>query len=49
LNQITDIIEKTNPMAVFTVEGVKSVREISGIVPPEEPHRFPFLRGLMRK
>ncbi len=49
LEEVTEIVEKTNPMAVFTVEGVKSVREISGMMPPEEPIRFSFFRGLIRK
>jgi uncharacterized protein YebE (UPF0316 family) len=49
LQSITEIVEQTNPMAVFTVEGVKSVREITDIVPQKEPLRFSFFRGIIRK
>lgn len=48
LEKITEIVEETNPKAVFTVEGVKSVREITDIT-LEEPLRFAFIRGLFRK
>jgi uncharacterized protein YebE (UPF0316 family) len=49
LEQITGIVERTNPMAVFTVEGLKSVREITDIVLEKEPLRFAFIRGIFRK
>jgi uncharacterized protein YebE (UPF0316 family) len=49
LEQITEIVERTNPMAVFTVEGLKSVREITDIVLEKEPLRFAFIRGIFRK
>jgi uncharacterized protein YebE (UPF0316 family) len=49
LEQITDIVEQTNPKAVFTVEGVKSVREITDITLEQEPLRFAFIRSLFRK
>lgn len=49
LERITEIVEQTNPKAIFTVEGVKSVREITDIVLEQEPLRFAFIRGLFRK
>ena len=49
LEHITEIVERTNPKAVFTVEGVKSVREITDITLEQEPLRFAFIRGLFRK
>jgi len=49
LEQITEIVEQTNPKAVFTVEGVKSVREITDMVLDQEPLRFAFIRSLFRK
>lgn len=42
LNTITQIVKTTNPMAIFTVEGVKSVHEITEVMPPKEPIRFSF-------
>ena len=49
LEHITEIVERTNPKAVFTVEGVKSVREITDIALEQQPLRFAFIRGLFRK
>lgn len=49
ISRITEIVERTNPMAVFTVEGVKSVRDITEVMPPQEPIRFSFFRGMIRK
>jgi uncharacterized protein YebE (UPF0316 family) len=49
LERITDIVEQTNPKAVFTVEGVKRVREITDITLDQEPLRFAFIRSLFRK
>jgi uncharacterized protein YebE (UPF0316 family) len=46
---ITEIVERTNPMAVFTIEGVKRVRDITEVMPPKEPFRFSFFRGMVRK
>ena len=49
LSNITQIVEMTNPNAIFTVEGVKSVRDASQIVPGKQPIRFSFLPGILRK
>ena len=48
LKQITEIIERTNPQAIYTVEGVKQVRDLPGIV-PEESFRVNLLRSIRRK
>jgi len=49
LANITQIVESTNPLAIFTVEGVKSVRDVSQIIPGKQPIRFSFLPGILRK
>ena len=49
LSKITSIVEGTNPKAIFTVEGVKSVRDASEVIPGKQPIRFSFLPGILRK
>lgn len=49
LDNITKTIELTNPMAIVTIEGVKSVWDISEMMPPKEPMRLSYFRGLIRK
>ena len=49
LKKVTDIVQQTNPMALFTVEGVKSVHEITDVIPGNEPFMFSFIHGIFRK
>ena len=49
LSQITNIVEETNPKAIFTVEGVRSVRDITEVIPEKQPLRFSFFQGVKRK
>jgi hypothetical protein len=49
LAKITQIVEKTNPQAIFTVEGVKSVSDVSQIAPGKQPIIFSFLPCILRK
>jgi uncharacterized protein YebE (UPF0316 family) len=46
LKKVTDIVQQTNPMALFTVEGVKSVHEITDVIPGNEPFMFSFIHGI---
>ena len=49
LEQVTTIVEETNPQAVFTVEGVKSVKYLTNVTPNPEPDRYSFFKYLKRK
>jgi uncharacterized protein YebE (UPF0316 family) len=49
LKKVTDIVQQTNPMALFTVEGVKSVHEITDVIPGNQPFMFSFIHGIFRK
>ncbi len=49
LKKVTSIVETTNPMAIFTVEGVKSVTEVTEILPVAKTSGMSFFRGILRK
>jgi uncharacterized protein YebE (UPF0316 family) len=49
LQRLTSLVEKTNPNAIFTVESVKSVRQLSDALPEPKPDRFSFFRSIIRK
>jgi uncharacterized protein YebE (UPF0316 family) len=49
LEAVTAIVDKTNPQAVLTVEGVKSVKYLTEIVPDPKPERYSFFKYLKRK
>lgn len=49
LNKAVELIEQTNPQAVFTIEGVKSVKYLTDVVSDPQPERHAFLKYLKRK
>lgn len=49
LKQVLSIVEKTNPQAVFTIEGVKSVKYLTETLPEPEPKEYSFFKYLKRK
>lgn len=49
LPKLTKIVEKTNPQAIFTIEGVKSVKEMKEALVEPEKRGYSLLKTMMRK
>jgi len=49
LNNVTSLVEKTNPQAVFTVESLKSVKYLTNAIADPVPERYSFFKYWKKK
>ncbi len=49
LDRLTNIVEKTNPQAILTVEGIKSVKDLTISIPEPKVTWYEFLKTVVRK
>lgn len=49
LERLTNLVEQTNPQAILTVEGIKSVKDLPGSLPEPKITWYEFLKTVVRK